>query len=90
MGGYIERVRTPEYDMWMNEEGRFRAEFGPNLGAAVLLVADLEDRRRPFGTIVGPVVLARGGGDGESYALPAAVHAAVLERLAEAGITHQV
>ena len=77
--GYIELVSTPTYDVWVNEEGLYRADFQPNVGAIGILALGFKDRY-----IVGPVAITGTAEDGESRGLDehvATTIAGVLEGL---------
>ena len=64
VAGFIERVATAEFDMWMNEEGALRDDFAINVGASRLLA----QFGAPGFMIVGPVLLARAA-DEDSFPL---------------------
>lgn len=56
VGGRIELIETPDYDVWINEEGLFREEFDINMTASALC-----------GTVVvGPAVVTRAGPNGST------------------------
>ena len=79
VGGYIERVSTPNFDLWVNEEGLLRDDFDPNVGASWLL----NRHGAPGYTIVGPAFVAANNGEEAIPAEPLVIAAAItlLEEL---------
>ena len=77
--GYIERVSTPAFDLWVNEEGLLRDDFEPNVGASWLL----NRHGAPGYTIVGPAFVAAHNGEESIPAEPLVIAAAItlLEEL---------
>ena len=60
--GMIERVSTPSFDLWVNEEGLMRDDFEPNIGASYLL----GKHGAPNTIILGPAFIAASNEEGES------------------------
>lgn len=78
--GYVTRVATAEFEVWVNEEGLL-FDFAPNVAARELLAR----AGAPGHRIVGPAVLLRDGNDGESYPLEPGVVERVVGELRELG-----
>ena len=79
--GHIERVCTPAFDCWVNEEGLLRDDFEPNVGASWLLAK----HGAPGYTIVGPAFLLRSDAEGECWPVAPAVTAAAIALLESIG-----
>ena len=85
--GYIERVvgavaplnggPSEAVDIWVNEHGRFRADFEPNLAIVALLSSPV--------LLVGPAVVAIINNEGDTCGLPEHLIDAVRGALTEVG-----
>ena len=83
--GYITRVATTEFELWVNEEGLLRADFATNVAAQRLLAR----AGAPGHRIVGPAVILRDGYDGESYPLAPDATEQMVAELRELGCEEQ-
>ena len=79
--GYVERIPTVDFDVWVNEDGYRRDDFLPNQAAMRLLSeAGLDGY-----WIVGPVVLTGATDDAEVYPLEADVRDRLVAHLVKTG-----
>ncbi len=81
--GMIERVATPSFDCWVNEEGLMRDDFEPNIGASYLL----GKHGAPGIIIVGPAFIAASDEDGNSVPAPNEVIDTCIAGLHQLGYT---
>ena len=81
--GMIERVSTPSFDLWVNEEGLMRDDFDNNIGASYLL----GKHGAPNTIILGPAFIAASDDDGEAVPAPTEVIDICLASLHQLGYT---